>query len=282
MGRFRGAGPRPHRHRQGRDRPGHPHRAHADRGGRARRHPRSDPHRVGRDRRQPVRVFHLGQLFGLGRRRGDPAGLRGGALAVPGSRRRSAQMPGRRAFDRGRKIPPRRQGGRQGLLVDVGADLARPPGQRDRADQAAFDLSHRRKEPAAARSSRESRGRALHPRHHAGRRRARARAAAAVASRAACCARRGRRAQGGKNADRDSPRGRLRRFHRGQRTGGDARSRSPPARWRAGTAARRRPTTSASRTGSRRSPRATARSRPALPDARRKAASCRRAIRVHS
>ena len=90
MDRVRGEGPRPRRHRQGRDRPGHPDRAHADRRRRARRAAGADQSRLRPDRRQPGRGLHLGQLFDRGRRRLDPAGLRRGALAVPRSRRRDA------------------------------------------------------------------------------------------------------------------------------------------------------------------------------------------------
>ena len=94
MDRVRGQGPRARRLRQGRDRPGHSHRAHADRRRRARRAARADQSRLRPDRREPGRGLHLGQLFDRGRRRLDPAGLRRGALAVPRSPRRDAALPG--------------------------------------------------------------------------------------------------------------------------------------------------------------------------------------------
>ena len=96
------------------------------------------------DRRQSGRGFHLRQLFGRGRRRFDPAGLRRGALAVPRSRRGATRLPGERAFDRGRTIPARRKGHRPRLLVDGGRHRARPPRQRHRAGEAAIDLPDRR------------------------------------------------------------------------------------------------------------------------------------------
>ena len=62
----------------------------ADRRRGARRRAGAAAHRVGRDRCQPGRGFHVGQLFGRGRRRLDPPGLRRGALAVPRPPRRHA------------------------------------------------------------------------------------------------------------------------------------------------------------------------------------------------
>ena len=96
------------RHRQGRDRPGHPHRADADRRRRARRPAGADQSRLRPDRHQPGRRLHLGQLFDRGRRRLHPAGLRRGALAVPRPRRRDRlRCPVERAFHRGRQVPAR-------------------------------------------------------------------------------------------------------------------------------------------------------------------------------
>ena len=155
MDRVRGAGPRARRQRQGRDRPGHPDRAHADRRRGARPDGRAGAPGVRPDRHQPGRGLHLRQLFDRGRRRLDPPRLRRGALAVPRPPRRDAALPGGGAFDRGRQIPARRQGHRPRLLVDGGRDHARTPRQRHRADQAALDLSHRRQEPAAARPAGE-------------------------------------------------------------------------------------------------------------------------------
>ena len=97
MDRLRAAGPRAHRHRQGGDRARHPDRAHADRRRGARRRAGAAAHRVGRDRCQPGRGLHLGQLLDRGRRRLDPPGLRRGARAVPRPPCRYARLPGRRS-----------------------------------------------------------------------------------------------------------------------------------------------------------------------------------------
>ena len=134
-------------------------------------------------------------------------------------------LPGRRAFDRGRQVPARRQGHRPRLLVDGGRDRARAPRERHRADQAAVDLPDRRQAPAAPRPAGEGHGRGLHPRHRARERAARPRAAAALARRASRRARRERGAQGRQGADRDPARGRVRRLHGRQRDRGDARRR---------------------------------------------------------
>ena len=95
---FDGARPRPRRQRQGRDRAGHPDRAHADRRRGTRCRLRAGAAGVGADRCQPGGRVHLGQLFGRGRRRFDPAGLRRGAFAVPRSRRRASSAARRASF----------------------------------------------------------------------------------------------------------------------------------------------------------------------------------------
>ena len=157
MGRVRGARPRPRRQRQGRDRAGHPHRAHPDRRRGTRSRLRAGAAGVRGDRRQPGGRLHLGQLFGRGGRRVDPAGLRRGAFAVSRSRRRQARLQGERACGRGRKIPARRQGDRPRLLVARRRGRAGTPGERHRAGQAAVELSHRRAQRAAGRSAGEGR-----------------------------------------------------------------------------------------------------------------------------
>ena len=143
---FEDARPRPRRQRQGRDRPGHPDRAHPDRRRRARRRARAGTARVGPDRCQPGRGLHLGQLFDRGRRRLDPPGLRRGARAVPRSRwPRSSRCPvGELSVEDGQFLRAGKDD-RPRLLVDRGRGRARAPRERHRADQAAVDLSHRRR-----------------------------------------------------------------------------------------------------------------------------------------
>ena len=77
------------------------------------------------------------------------------------------ELPGRRAFDRGRKVPAQRQGHRPRLLVDRRRGRARPPGERHGAGEAAVELSHRRTQPAAPRPAGEARRRGVHSRHRA-------------------------------------------------------------------------------------------------------------------
>ena len=183
--------------RQGRDRPGHPHRAHADRRRRARRAAGADQPRLRPDRREPGRGLHLGQLFDRGRRRLDPAGLRRGALAVPRSRspRRCAARSGELSVEDGKFLRAGKDTGRDYWSMAGEIALER------RASGTApikrpSSLQDRRQAPAAARPAGEGRGRGLHPRHRAGKRAARPRAAAALARRASRGARRERRAQG--------------------------------------------------------------------------------------
>ncbi len=199
------AGQGAHRHRQGRDRPGHPHRHDADRGGGARRAAGPDPPGVRRDRRQPVGIFHLGQLFGFGRRRRDPAGVRRGARHVDRQGRRGAGLQAERAVRRGRAVPARRQGDRSRLLVDGAVHQPGPAGERHRADQEPVQIQDRRHQPAAARPAGQGQGRRLHPRHRGRRRGPCPDAAPAVEGRAARFARRGGGAQGGRGADRNYP-----------------------------------------------------------------------------
>ena len=147
----------------------------------------------GADRREPGGRLHVGQLFGVGRRRLDPAGLCRGARAVPRPRGREARLPGVRVDHRKRQAAARRQGYRPRLLVACRRSGAGAPGERHRTGEAALHLPHRRAQRAARRPAREGLRRGVHPRPHAGRRRARPGAAAAVAWRAARGARRGMR-----------------------------------------------------------------------------------------
>ena len=158
MGRVRAAGPRAHRHRQGGDRPGHPDRARADRRRGARRRAGAAAHRLGRDRCQPVRGVHVGQLFDRGRRRLAAPGLRRGALAVPRSRwpiRSAARSASCRSRTEG-SCARGRDTGRDYWSIAGEVD-ARSPGQRHGADQAAVALPDRRAQPAAPRPAGEAR-----------------------------------------------------------------------------------------------------------------------------
>ena len=201
MDRVRRAGARARRQRPGGDRTRYPHSADADRGGRARCDVRAGEFDFRPDRLQPERRLHLGELFDRNRRRVYSSGVRRGAFAVSRARGRKARLQGDRTFDRGRKIPARGQGYRPRLLVDRKRRGARSPRERDRADQAAVNLSRRRQKHSAHRSAGEDRGRGVHPRYRRRECAARARAAAALARRAAGCIRRCRRAQGREGAD---------------------------------------------------------------------------------
>ena len=162
------------------------------------------------------------------------------------------------------KIPPRRKGHRPRLLVDGGRSRARPARDRHRAGEAAVDLPHRRH--ATCRASTCRRRSPAQPSSTISRPttcRACARAAAAVARRAPRRARRGRGAQG--RAKRRSTYLREGDFVAFTADSEIAVMRAAEAartqaRWDGGDAGAR--LTSASRTGSRRSPRALAPSRP--------------------
>ena len=264
---FEAARPRPYRHRQGGDRARHPDRAHPDRRRRARRRARAGTDRVGPDRCQPGRGLHLGQLFDRGGRRLDPPGLRRGARAVPrppcrvlrcpvaelsvedGQFLRTGKATGRDYWSiAGEVVLERRASGtaptklpstyrivgRNLPRIDLPAKLA---GAAFIHDITPDDMSCMRAccgglgaAPDWSRSTRTP-----------------------------CAAPPRRRSTSYARATSSPSRRRARPRY--------ARGRSGPHCTRAGTAASRPQPTSASRTGSRRSPRATARSRPGLPAA---------------
>ena len=123
---------------QGRDRPGHPHRARADRRRRARRGAFPRAPRPGDDGPQPERRRHLGQPLGAGLRRRAALRLRRGARASSsppppsGSACRKARSPSRTAPSPGPatraratgSLPPR---SRSTVTPPAGPRRSRPP-----------------------------------------------------------------------------------------------------------------------------------------------------------
>ena len=270
MDRLRGERPRARRLRQGRDRPGHPHRAHADRRRRARRAAGADQPRLRPDRRQPGRGLHLRQLFDRGRRRLDPPGLRRGALAVPRPRspRRCAARSSELSIE-------------DGKFLRAGKDTGRD--YWSMAGEIALERRATGTAPVKRPSTYKIVGKHL-PRLDLPAKVAGAGFIHDIAPENVLHARVLRQPWRGahlaaldESAVRKAAKAPIEIIREGefvaftvrQRARGDARGRSRAHAGAAGRAARRRPPTSARRPGSRRSPRATRSPTPASPAARR-------------